>query len=452
MKKKQMGAVLAGALLVSQLAMPAAAQSWAAPGQAVPTSAVRLIPQNAVEHTKYMEGSGGWFNPEQSVTRAELAQMLARVVAGTPVSSPFLNDVPAGIWYAPAVQKAAGLGLLTSSEGAFRPDAPATRAECAYALSLVIPYDVTVTQGFPDVAPDHWAWYAISRTAAYGLFHGDAEGLFHPDDPLKRCEAVAVFNRLLGRSPDLQTLAWRADLRTFPDVPPSHWAYAEIMEATVTHQYAAAEGGETWLSLPAVEPVVPETPGAEAAGLPNGPQRIDGHLYWVVDGTFARSCSMDGLQFDENGWYTTGDAELDGMLNELVDRLTNESMTRDQKLRALYNYIRDNFTYLKRPLISKGQTGWHAQYAKYFLTNGKGNCYNFSATYCLLCQELGLPAYTVVGSVLNSPHGWVEIVLDGEVYMFDTQLEWRYLHQYKKTGYDLFKMSPRKTPFKYTWY
>ena len=65
--------------------------------------------------------------------------------------------------------------------------------------------------------------------------------------------------------------------------------------------------------------------------------------------------------------------------------------------------------------MSKGQTGWEAAYAEEFLNLGRGNCYSFSATYCLLARELGLPAYTVVGGLgaSNSPHGWVEMELDG---------------------------------------
>ena len=126
-------------------------------------------------------------------------------------------------------------------------------------------------------------------------------------------------------------------------------------------------------------------------------------------------------------------------------------MTRDQKLRALYNYVRDNFTYLRRPLVSKGQTGWEPAYAEEFLNLGRGNCYSFSATFCLLARELGLPAYTVVGGLGRSasPHGWVEINLDGTVYMFDPQLEWRYLHDYGRTGYNLFMMLPSRARFTY---
>ena len=406
-------AVLLSVLLAASLTAPAAA----APARDAP---VMLIPQDTGTHAKYMDGSSGWFRPEQDVTRAELAQMLSAVTADAPSSAPAFYDVPWDAWYAPAVQKAAGLGLMSGTDGAFRPNDSATRAECAAALALLLPYDAwSGAQTFPDVPTGHWAYLSIARTAAYGLFRGDGTGLFHPDDGLKRCEAAAVFNRLLGRTPDASYLSHHTGLSSFPDVPAAHWAYADIMEAAVTHQCSNWLGREIWISADAPAPAQPALP--EEPALP------------------------------ANGCYTTGNAELDEKLNAIVEELTDDSMTRDQKLRVLFNYVRDNFKYLKRPLISKGQTGWEPEYALFFLNNGKGNCYSFSATYCLLCRELGLPAYTVVGSALNSPHGWVEIVLDGSVYMFDTQLEWRYLHDWGKSGYDFFKMSPDRTPVQYTW-
>lgn len=461
-KLRNWGAVLLSALLAAALTIPAAA----APARDAP---VMLIPQDTGSHAKYMDGSGGWFHPEQEVTRAELAQMLSAVTADAPSSAPAFYDVPRDAWYAPAVQKAAGLGLMSGTDGAFRPNDSATRAECAAALALLLPYDAwSGMQTFPDVPTGHWAYLPIARTAAYGLFRGDGTGLFHPGDGLKRCEATAVFNRLLGRTPDTAYLSHHTGLPSFPDVPATHWAYADVMEAAVTHQCSNWLGREIWISAdtPAlVQPALPEEPTLPTASstpepaqtpssgsaLPDGPQRIDGRLYWYVNGEPVRSQSVSGLYFDENGCYTTGNAELDEKLNAIVEELTDDSMTRDQKLRVLFNYVRDNFKYLKRPLISKGQTGWEPEYALFFLNNGKGNCYSFSAAYCLLCRELGLPAYTVVGSVLNSPHGWVEIVLDGSVYMFDTQLEWRYLHDWGRSGYDFFKMSPSRTPVQYTW-
>lgn len=470
MKQKMKKAAAAIALLAALvLLIPAAAaqyQSGFGDGsggyQPVRTAPVMLIAQDGGSHIKYMNGSDGWFRPEDNVTRAELAQILAGVTADLPASVPRFEDVPQQAWYAPAVGKAAGLGLMTGADGFFRPDEPATRAECAAALALTLPYDAwSDGRTFPDVPTGHPAWQAISRTAAYGLFQGDDNGLFHPDDGLSRCEAAAVFNRLLGRIPDYAYMQSQTDLRVFPDVPPSHWAFADVMEASVTHQCTSAwNGREVWTSAvseptlvtaPSPSPSAPAPdPEPSQPALADGPQRIDGRLYWVVEGEFVREQSVSGLYFDENGCYTTGDAELDTTLNAIVEELTDDSMSRDQKLEVLFNYCRDNFKYLKRPLISKGQTGWEPAYAAYFLKNGKGNCYNFSAAYCLLCRELGLPAYTVVGRALNSPHGWVEIELDGAVYLFDPQLAWRYLHDWGRTGYNFFKQPAGKTTVQYT--
>lgn len=466
MKKIRLGIAFLCALLAALALAPAAAAQDAGSGRTEPgtrRAAVTMISQADGFHAGYMNGDGqGLFQPEKPLTRGELAQMLCGITEDRPASAPEFRDVPGDAWYAGAVKTAAGLGLMTGdSAGFFRPGDPATRAECACALSQMLPDDAPLLDIFPDVWPGHWAYQAICRTTAQGLFQGDGQGRFRPGDSLRRCEAAAVFNRLLGRSPDLQALSARAGARVFSDVTPAHWAYGEIMEAAVTHQWVGGlNGGESWLPAEAEEtpeagtenpPAGGGNQTASAAGLPDGPRRIGGHLYWVVGGNFVRSCNMGGLYFDGNGWYTTGDEELDGLLNGIVDGLTDETMTRDEKLRVLFNYVQDNFTYLKRPLVSREQTGWEAEYALFFLKNGKGNCHSFSAAYALLCREIGLPAYTVVGSALNSPHSWVEIVLDGSVYMFDTQLGWRYLHDWEKTGYDFFKMSPSETPIEYTW-
>ena len=460
MKKGKLGTALLSVLLAAAMLVPnasAAQYPWNGQAEAgIPrTAAVMLIPQGDGVHRQYMSGdSQGLFQPEKALTRGELAQMLCEITADRPASAPVLYDVPWDAWYASAAQMAVGLGLMTGDNGLFRPDDPVTRAECAYALSQMLPYDAPLLDIFADVWPGHWAYQAICRTAAQGLFQGDSQGCFRPNDGLRRCEAAAVFNRLLGRSPDLATLTARADLRAFPDVPRSHWAYGEVMEAAVTHQCVSAwDGGETWIAAVAEGPAVPETPPAEAAGLPDGPQRIDGHLYWVVDEKFVRSCNMNGLYFDGNGWYTTGDEELDGLLNDMVDRLTDPSMTRDQKLRVLFDYVVQNYTYLARPLVSKGTTGWEPEYTLFFLQNGKGNCFSFAAAYCLLCRELGLLAYTVVGTSAGSAHGWVEIPLDGVTYMFDPELQWYYNNRTTKS-YDLFKMQPTKIPsgvYRYAW-
>ena len=126
-------------------------------------------------------------------------------------------------------------------------------------------------------------------------------------------------------------------------------------------------------------------------------------------------------------------------------------MTRDQKLRALYNYVRDNFTYLSRKHLQKGADGWQVSYATQFFNTRKGNCYSFSSALCFLYREIGMPAYTYIGEAgiySLADHCWVEIPLDGQTYIFDTQLEHRYRYD---NGWDwsLFMITVENAPLMY---
>jgi hypothetical protein len=391
-------------------------------------------------HTKFMNGNTkGLFQPYNTITRAEIAQVLYTLLVDVPVQGKSLADVPTDAWYAKAAEGLAALSIMNGDEkGNFRPDAPISRAECAVMLANFLPAaQKPVT--YPDVPASHWAHTAISTAAASGIFTGHTDGTFAPGDAMTRAEAAAVFNRLLGRTPDANAIASAENLRLFPDVPKSHWAYTQIMEATVTHGHEAAAGGERWTSI--------ET---ERNQLANGYYSIDGWLYRVQDGMFLRSVTMDSYTFDENGRYTTGYAALDTMLTDVIRQTTNDTMTLEQKLRALYNYVRDNFVYLGRAHVIKGQVGWEPEYAATFLETGKGNCFSYAAGYYMLVRELGVDANTVVGLVGRNrrPHGWVEIRLDGVNYMFDTELEMSYRRR-GNYSYDMFKMLAGHTPFIY---
>ena len=395
--------------------------------------------QTGGSHKSYMSGgSDGLFHPDRPLTRAEMAQMLYRIVTEQPSRAAAFSDVPSDSWYAPAVSAIAGLGLLEGyQDGTFRPDQPITRGEAAQALSHLLPAGGAGKE-FRDVPPGHPHYAAISSAGGYGLFQGGPEGNFSPDSSLVRAEAAVVFNKLLDRVPDPSAAPQR--LRCFPDVPTTHWAYGQVMEAVTTHGYALSGGSEVWRDIQ-TEPVP----------LEDGYYRLCGRLYCVSGGQFLRSAAQACFTFDSEGRYTTGDTALDEQLNLLVEQLTTPSMHRDEQLRAVYEYCRDHFSYLKRPLVEAGQTGWEPEYASAFLSMGKGNCYSFSALYCLLARNLGQPAYTVVGGLgtVTAPHGWVEIQLDDVVYLFDPQLEWRYVHDYGRKSHDLFKILPESAPHEY---
>jgi hypothetical protein len=76
---------------------------------------------------------GNRFAPNQSITRAQIAQWLW-VAAGRPGGSPAngFGDVPVGAWYGPAVDWAKDAGVVAGFAGnQFRPTANATRGQAA---------------------------------------------------------------------------------------------------------------------------------------------------------------------------------------------------------------------------------------------------------------------------------------------------------------------------------
>ena len=55
---------------------------------------------------------------------------------------------------------------------------------------------------------------------------------------------------MLGRTADKDFVDQHADdLRLFPDVPETYWAYYPIVEASNSHEYKKTNGAEDWLGL-----------------------------------------------------------------------------------------------------------------------------------------------------------------------------------------------------------
>lgn len=423
-KRIAAGVLAAAALLIAALPpasadtpVPQAVSVDAPAEEAVLLDSRLSLREEGETHKKYLNGNDfGMFEPSKALTRAEAAQIFYILLDEPPETGGSFRDVPENAWFAQAAGSLAREGIIIGDkDGLFHPDSPFTRAECAAAAAYFLP-----SGGFPflfhDVQQDNPYYSDICIAAANGLFSA-ADPLFRPDDPLTRAEAAIVFNRLLGRSPDVETIASSPEVRFFPDVPQSHWAYAHIMEASIGHVQQPGAHTEQWTSL-----------NEERCPLADGFHNIGGSLYCVREGQFVHNETVRGFWFGENGRLATGNSALGTALAEVILTRTNENMTSGQKLRAVYNYVRDNFTYIKRKLVSKGQTGWEPAYAEAFLRDGRGNCFGYAATFCLLARELGYDARTVVGWLGKNrqPHGWVEIELDGTTYVYDAELEMKY--------------------------
>ncbi|MGN0706798.1 MAG: transglutaminase domain-containing protein [Faecalibacterium sp.] len=185
-----------------------------------------------------------------------------------------------------------------------------------------------------------------------------------------------------------------------------------------------------------------------------GPVELGGGLYYSLgDGSFAVNQGVGHLQFGENGRYTSGNAVLDGYVEEALAACTNAQMTKSQKLRAAYLYVRDHGAYLARPHQKRGTTSWAEESALFMFEHKQGNCYCFAAQFMYMARRLGYDAYVVSGGVgrKDSDHAWVMIHDEnGTPYIYDVELEWGYrAGRYGKANYNLYKMPLNKTVFSY---
>ena len=190
----------------------------------------------AARREGYIQGSGGQFRPDASLTRAEAAALLARLTvdeAGAPLYTGALGecnftDVSPEAWYAPYISFVQQAGIAQGyQDGTFRPDQRVSRAELIQLLwSYAQDPTVSNSQPFSDVPLQHWAATPIAYAAEQGWISGYQDGTFRPDQPVSRAEAVKIINAALG----IQSAPVPAQ-SPFSDVPTSHWAYQEICAA-----------------------------------------------------------------------------------------------------------------------------------------------------------------------------------------------------------------------------
>lgn len=207
------------------------------------------------EHFAYLIGNDdGLIRPEANITRAEVATIFFRLLTDETRESFWSDtnsytDVAAGSWYNNAVSTLSAMGILGGYEdGSFRPNASITRAEFAkIAVSFFELEGLACENPFLDVAPGAWYAESVAAAAEIGLIEGYEGGLFRPDAPITRAEACTIVNRTLGRAPHAAGLLPESEMNLWPDnMDASAWYYAQIQEATNSHDFVWAGEFEQW--------------------------------------------------------------------------------------------------------------------------------------------------------------------------------------------------------------
>ncbi len=209
---------------------------------------------NTEDHVAYIIGyEDGTVRPGANITRAEVATIFFRLLTDETRESYWsqssgFTDVASGAWYNNAVSTLTRAGILDGYEdGSFRPNASITRAEFTkIAVSFFKHAGWASSNPFNDV-PDS-AWYAefVKTAAELGLIDGYEDGTFRPNAPITRAEACTIVNRTLGRAPDKDNLLPEHEMLTWPDNGRDAWYYAQIQEATNSHDYQWLGAIELW--------------------------------------------------------------------------------------------------------------------------------------------------------------------------------------------------------------
>lgn len=208
---------------------------------------------NTADHVAYISGyPEGDVRPGSNITRAEVSMILYRLLKDKNVQkSVAFSDVPAGEWYTEAVETLAALGIVNGyPAGGFRPDQPITRAEFATMVARLAT-GAEEELAFDDLPGDHWARGAIATNARYGWVTGYTDGTFRPENNITRGEVVTIMNRVLYRSADQDyATGHRGELRQFSDLQdPEMWCYYDMVEAINGHEYTTVDGKESWTGL-----------------------------------------------------------------------------------------------------------------------------------------------------------------------------------------------------------
>jgi hypothetical protein len=120
--------------------------------------------------------------------------------------------------------------VVGDADGRFHPDAPLTRGKLAFVMSRMSWLAGDEGPEFNDVTADSPHAAEIRRVAREGWLTADETGAFRPDAPVTRAEFVVAANRMIQR-----TETPGEGMPSFTDVDPSHWAYADIMKAATTY-------------------------------------------------------------------------------------------------------------------------------------------------------------------------------------------------------------------------
>ncbi|WP_162309330.1 S-layer homology domain-containing protein [Cohnella abietis] len=145
----------------------------------------------------------GTFKPNHTVTRAEFAEMLMNTLKpqGEGVTPTFTDTAEIGAWANKAIAQAVQAGIIKGNpNGAFRPNVEITRAEMAEMIARAMSLSIDAN-AITDFADDKdiptWAKASVAKVKSAGILQGRGSNKFAAQDHATRAEAITVLLKIL---------------------------------------------------------------------------------------------------------------------------------------------------------------------------------------------------------------------------------------------------------------
>ncbi len=142
----------------------------------------------------------GLFRPDSEMTRSEFITALTRALELHEIGGEIEFSDISGHWAEESIKIAAGNGIISGdNEGRFFPDRTITRQELAVIMANILNLPPAEASLFADgdmIAG--WAEQAVNSAAAAGLLSGYADGSLHPQSTATRAECAVIILRILN--------------------------------------------------------------------------------------------------------------------------------------------------------------------------------------------------------------------------------------------------------------
>ena len=162
------------------------------------------------------------------------------------------SDVVRGDWFNLYVATLENADVIvdTRTNGKFRPNEAITRAELAAMLAQFADIK-SAANSFNDVSARHWASDEIAVCAKMGWINGYPDGTFGPQRDITRAETMTLVNRVLNRQPETEDDLLPNMTVWTDNANPKAWYYLAVQEATNSHYYEFKTNSqyEKWTEL-----------------------------------------------------------------------------------------------------------------------------------------------------------------------------------------------------------